>query len=225
MKKIFRKLTHPFYKKYHFWYHRKPRKYIYKNVYTIVQPSVFSPINTISTRILLDFIDTLELKNKTVLELGCGSGIISVFSASKNGYVTASDINECAINSLSNAAMKQGFSIKTLISDLFKNIDTPNFDFIFINPPYYPKKPKNIEDQAWFCGENFEYFQELFAQLPSRLSDSTSCFMILSEDCDINSIKEIAAKNKLSLDLTLKKTNRLEVNFIFKINKISSAKQ
>jgi release factor glutamine methyltransferase len=225
MKGLIKKIIHPFYKRYHFWHHRKPRKSHYKNVHTIVQPSVFSPINTISTKVFLDFIDKLELKNKTVLELGCGSGIISIFSASKNGKVTATDINEIAIDSLSKAAMSQGLSIKTLISDLFKNIDTSNFDYIFINPPYYPRKPKNTIEKAWFCGENFEYFQELFTQLPSRLSNNTNCFMILSEDCELDSIKKIASKKNLFFDLTLKKTIRLEVNYIFKINKNSSSKQ
>ncbi len=225
MKKIIRKITHPLYKRYHFWYHRKPRKYTYKNVYTVVQPSVFSPINTISTKVFLDFIDTLELKNKTVLELGCGSGIISIFSASKNGKVTATDINEIAMDSLSKVARDQNFNIKTIISDLFDKIENRPFDYIFINPPYYPKNANSISEQAWFCGGNFEYFHKLFNQLTSHLSDTTNCFMILSEDCEFNSIKNIASKNDLLLTQVLKKTTPLELNFIHKINIKTSLKQ
>lgn len=225
MKNLIRKITHPIYKRYHFWYHRKPRKYIYKDVYTIVQPSVFSPINTLSTRVFLDFIDTLELKNKTVLELGAGSGIISIFCASKNGEVTATDINEVALKSLNEVSRNQDFDIDCIYSDLLENINKSDFNYIFINPPYYPKKPKSVSEKAWFCGENFEYFQELFHQLPSYLEKNTKCFMILSEDCELESIKKIASKNNLFLDTTLTKITRLEVNYIFKINKTSSVKQ
>lgn len=220
MKKLIRKITHPFFKRYHFWYHRKPRKYIYNNIYTIVQPTVFSPINTQSTKVFLDFINKIDLKNKSVLELGCGSGIISILSASKNGIVTATDINEAAIKSLKKMATKQGFKINTIISDLFDKISIKNFDFIFINPPFYPKKPKDVIEKAWFCGNNFEYFEQLFEQLPQYLTKTSNCFMILSNDCDYNSINSIALKNHLLLEKVFKKNTRLEVNYIYKINKI-----
>ncbi len=219
MKNLIRRITHPVYKRYHFWYHRKPRKYTYNNIYTIVQPTVFSPINTVSTKVFLDHIDTIELNNKTVLELGCGSGIISIFSASKGSEVTATDINVIAIKSLNEASFEQDFSIKTTVSDLFKNINPFDFDYIFINPPYYPKRPKDISEKAWFCGENFEYFQELFDQIPPYLSDTTNCLMILSQDCDLKNIKNIATKNHLSFVKINEKQTLFEKNFIYKIIK------
>ena len=65
---------------------------------------MFPPHYTISTKILLDYISNLDLKNKTLLELGCGSGIISLFAASKGALVTASDINKKALKALENSA-------------------------------------------------------------------------------------------------------------------------
>lgn len=215
MKKLLKKITHPFFKAYYNWYQKKPRKYVYKNVYTIVQPSVFSPKNTISTKVFLDYISSLDLKNKKVLELGCGSGIISVFCASKKAKVAASDINKVALSSLKEVSKNQGFDIDCVYSNLFNNIDYINYDYIFINPPYYPKKPKNIEEQAWFCGKNFEYFEYLFQQLVKNISQNT--LIILSEDCNLNEIKRIASKNRLELKLILTKKLITEKNFIFKI--------
>lgn len=43
-----------------------------------MHPEVFPPHYTISTKILLDFIDGLDIDKKSLLELGCGSGIISL---------------------------------------------------------------------------------------------------------------------------------------------------
>ena len=224
MKNLIRRIAHPIYKRYHFWYHRKPRKYTYNNIYTIVQPTVFSPINTVSTKVFLDYIDTIELNNKTVLELGCGSGIISIFSASKGSEVTATDINKTALNSLKKVSENQGFDIDCIYSDLFDEITKPNktgfnFDYIFINPPYYPKKPRKLEEEAWFCGANFEYFEELFNQLPTYLSENTNCYMILSDDCNIKKIKEIAKKNHVLFNCVLNEKKVGETNFILKLMK------
>jgi release factor glutamine methyltransferase len=93
-------------------------------------------------------------------------------------------------------------------------------DYIVINPPYYPKKPKNIKEQAWFCGENFEYFEKLFLQLPNFLSEKTKCYMILSQDCDIEKIKALALKNAIVFDLILEKKELVETNYIFRLTSL-----
>ncbi len=218
LRKQIRRVFHPFYKKYHFWYHSKPRKYYYKNTWTLVQPTVFSPKNTVSTKIFLDYINTLDLTNKTVLELGCGSGIISLFCASKEAHVIASDINELALESLKSSSIKQDLKIECIYSDLFDAIPKIKYDYIIINPPYFPKTPKNIEEKAWFCGENFDYFKELFLQLSSQLAETTNCLLILSEDCELDSIQNIAKRNKLSFTKIVEKQTLLEKNYIFKIH-------
>jgi release factor glutamine methyltransferase len=178
---------------------------------------VFSPKNTISTKVFLDYISDLDLQQKTILELGCGSGIISLFSASKGAVVTSSDINKVALQSLEKVSNNQHLNINCVYSDLFSDIETINFDYIFINPPYYPKTPKNIEEQAWFCGENFDFFKVLFSQLKIRSSKHT--LMILSNDCDLEKIHQIASENDCKLTPVFEKKLVTEKNFIFKLQK------
>ena len=84
-----------------------------------VHPGVFPPHLTFSTKILLDFIKDIELKNKTFLELGCGSGIISLYAAKKNAIVTATDINETALEYLKKNAHKNNLFVTVQYSDLF----------------------------------------------------------------------------------------------------------
>ena len=199
-------------------YHSKVRKYRYGAIEVMVHPEVFPPHFTISTKILLDFIKPINLEGAKVLELGCGSGIISLFASSKGALVTASDINHIALEMLEKASSKNKLPVYTLYSNLFDSIKEKQFDYIIINPPYYPKTAKNDREQAWFCGENFEYFEKLFKQLPSHI-ENTKVFMILSEDCDLKRISNIAFKNKLKLKITLEKTGMLEKNFIYKICK------
>ena len=97
------------------------------------------------------------------------------------------------------------------------NLKKQTFDYIIINPPYYPEKPKNIKERAWYCGENFDYFEKLFVQLPDFLTAS-NCYMILSQDCEIEKIKAIAVRNAMTFELVLEKKELVETNFIFKIS-------
>ncbi|UTW67878.1 methyltransferase [bacterium SCSIO 12643] len=215
MKRRILKLIQPLYAKYHFWYHRKPRKFVYKDIYTMVQPGVFSPKNTMSTKVFLDFISTLNLQNKRVLELGCGSGIISVLAASKGAQVWASDINKVAVRSLKELSAQLNLDIRALYSDLLDQVPKEDFDYVFINPPYYPKEPENVAEKAWFCGVEYEYFEKLFQQLPQI--KGAEVHMILSDGCDLAKIKSIAQKNTLEFEEILQVQLASEVNYIFKV--------
>ena len=185
-----------------------------------MHPDVFPPQLTFSTKILLDFVNNLDLDNKTFLELGCGSGIISLLASKKNARVTASDINQTALNFLQKNAATNNLKVETIYSELFQDLVNLTFDFIIINPPYYPKKPKNIKEKAWFCGESFEYFENLFAQLPKSLAPETNCFLILSQDCEIEKIKAIALKNAIAFELVLERKELVETNYIFRITSL-----
>ena len=217
MRKFIKKISHPFLKFITKIWHSKPRKYSYKGINVLVHPEVFPPHYTISTKILLDFVDGLEIENKTFLELGCGSGIISLFAASKGAIVTATDINDKAIEYLKTSSTQHNLPLTILHSDLFSELHHQYFEYIFINPPYYPKTPKNQKEQAWFCGENFEYFKKLFFQLSNRNKKET-IYMILSEDCDLLKIKAIANKYNFKLKLIFEKKVLQEKNYIFKIS-------
>lgn len=218
MRKFIQKISHPIIKKATGLYFSKPWKYSYQNITVTVHPDVFPPKFTISTKILLDYVNGLDLKNQHFLELGCGTGIISLLATSKGAKVMATDINETALTYLRKSAQENNLKLEIIHSDLFSNIEKTDFDYIIINPPYYPKKPKNIKEQAWFCGEDFEYFKKLFLQLSVR--EDKNVLMILSQDCQIETIKNIAKKNSLTMTLIYEKTVVKEKNFIYKVEHI-----
>lgn len=198
-------------------YTRKEREYSYNNISVKVLPGVFHPGLFISTKMLLNFVDTLNLKSKNFLELGAGTGIISILAAKKGATVYASDISSKAVENVKLNAAKNNVQINIFTSDLFKNIPDMQFDYIIINPPYYSKDPREEEEYAWFCGSNFEYFKSLFNSLSNYIGKDSKVFMILSEVCDIQKIKSIGMENEFVWKLKMNKQFWGEKNYIFEI--------
>jgi release factor glutamine methyltransferase len=160
----------------------------------------------------------LNIRGKTFLELGAGSGVISVFAARKGAIVTATDINPLAVDNIQENAQINKVNLSVIRSDLFENIPRVKFDYILIAPPYYPRDPKDYAQMAWFCGQNFEYFVRLFEQLQQYYHPSIQIFMILSEDCNLQKIMEIGDSNGFKFNLLLRKKRLGEWNFIYGIS-------
>jgi len=216
MRTIVKKIVGPLIQKFHRQWLKKPRRYAYKDISVWVQPGVFPPFLTLSTKILLDFLEPMELQGKRFLELGCGCGIISILAARKGAFVTASDINQVALDALCLNSADNQVELEIVYSNLFADL-AGNFDYIVINPPYYPKNPKSVDEQAWFCGDDFGYFKNLFSQLPSYLKTDNFVYMILSEDCAIETVQSLAKTNGISFELALEKTVAGEKNYVFRL--------
>ena len=188
-----------------------------KAIKVIVKPGVFHPGLFISTKILLSFIDDLNLETKSFLELGAGSGIISILAAKKGAVVYASDISRTATENIKLNAEMNDVIINVTESDLFKKIPQQEFDFIVINPPYYPEDPESEEEYAWYCGSNYEYFTNIFNSIHSYINSSTKVYIILSEVCNIPKIKSIGESNNFNWKIELQKSVWGEKNFIYSL--------
>ncbi|ACX73161.1 methylase [Methanocaldococcus vulcanius M7] len=81
----------------------------------------------------------VDVENKEVLEIGVGTGIISIACAKRGAKkVVGVDINPFAVNlALENAKLNNVNNVSFIKSDLFENV-RGEFDVILFNPPYLP---------------------------------------------------------------------------------------
>lgn len=201
-------------------YLSKTRVYRYQDIRMEIPPEVFHPGFFFSTQLLLQYISSLPLQEKYFLELGCGSGLISMVAAKQGAIVTATEINPVAIEYLKKNSRHNQVMLEIIESDLFNDVPKKQYDIIAINPPYYKKDPVTSRDYAWFCGENGEYFSALFDTIDDHIHSETEILMVLFDGCDMDMITGFAAKKNFALNCVYSKQNMLEKNFIYKIEKI-----
>ena len=124
-------------------YLAKKRVYRYKDIVLEIPPGIFHPGFFFSTQLLLQCIASFTLQGIKILELGAGSGLISIFAAKKGAKVTATDINPVAVEFLKKNCEKNRVEFEIIQSDLFSDIPGQQFHIIAINPPFYKKKTGN----------------------------------------------------------------------------------
>ena len=219
MNGLLKRFFAPFLKRVYSYKTGKRSSFSYMGINIVIFPGVFHPLLTFSTKNIIRFLAGKDLKNLSVLELGAGNGLISLYCSKRGAKVTASDISKPAISGLKLNSKNLGLPVHIISSDLFESIEKQDWDLILINPPYYPKNPTTELERAMFCGEEFEYFERLFEQLVPVLPLAESCLMILSEDCNINRISEKAESQGLKLSFEQEYKNWWEINYIFKIER------
>src|SRR5689334_9483774 len=99
-------------------YLSKTRTYSYKGITLEIPPQVFHPGFFFSTKLLLRYIEKDRFQQRSFLELGAGSGLLSIYAATRGAVVTATDINPVAIECIRKNAIANRTKIELIHSDL-----------------------------------------------------------------------------------------------------------
>jgi methylase of polypeptide subunit release factors len=103
-----------------------------------------------------------------VLDLGCGSGVNSVFSAPKAREVVAVDISDQAVeNTRENCRIHGLTNVSVAKSDMFSNVQG-RFDMIVANPPYVAADFEKEEEQF---ATSTRYLPQLFGHAAEHLTE------------------------------------------------------
>lgn len=208
---------HWFYKPLLERYLRKERFFYYDELKVQVRKGVFHPAFFGSSLVFYHFLKKQALKNKSLLEVGCGSGFLSLISAKHGAKVKAIDINPTAIDCTRLNAQENGLAIDVLESNLFANLEAQVFDIIILNPPYFEGSPNSAGAYAWYTGKEHQFFHTFFQELADYIHNNTRIWMILSEVCELARIDEIANKYQFKMQGIFQQTKQFEKFIIFEV--------
>lgn len=111
-------------------------------------PDVYPPSE--DSILLIGCLDVRE--GERVLEVGCGSGIVSVHCAKNGCDVTSVDINPIAVELTRGNFYRNGLRGKVMESDVYSSVDG-RFDTIVFNLPYLPTDDDiGLISKAWDGG-------------------------------------------------------------------------
>ncbi len=147
-------------------------------------PDVYPPCDD---SILL--IRSLEVEpGMEVLEVGSGSGIVSIHAALEGATVTSVDINPKAVALTRTNAERMGAKLRDVReSDLFSNVEG-RFDLILFNLPYLPVEEGEMDspiEKAWAGGpDGMGPFPDLVEQCPEHLKKDGKLVVVVSSLMD-----------------------------------------
>lgn len=117
-------------------------------------------IPRVETELLIKTCQNLVNKNSKVLDIGCGTGIISIMlNKLTNCNVDSCDISSESLKIAKANSQNLNTNVKFFKSDLFENVQD-KYDLIVSNPPYIPiKEMEKLQKEV----KDFEPHQALFA--------------------------------------------------------------
>lgn len=181
-------------------------------------PGVYPPSE--DSYILLDTVEKIEAKR--VLEIGCGSGIVSLALARRNVEVVAVDISiEACRNTLINFKRNKIQGIVHVINgDLTTAFrEDVKFDVVVSNPPYLPVEPSSEEDSSWAAGTEASFSKKLLENTLSLMSELGIMFLIQSSLSDLNALKKLLEEKSFIVEETSCKSFFFEKITLLKISR------
>jgi len=171
-----------------------------------LHPEVYEPAE--DTFLMLE---TIKIKpNQDVLEIGAGTGIISLYCAKKGTHVVCTDINPYAIQliqrNIQENKEKLPGTIEVRKGDLFNIINKDErFDVIIFNPPYLSTTIENKKNISPWYTRSFDGGQtglretkRFLKQLNQYLKKKTIAYFISSSFSNSKELQYILAESSFN---------------------------
>jgi release factor glutamine methyltransferase len=97
------------------------------------------------TFLLLPFADVAS--GTRFLEVGAGTGVVSLAAARRGARVVATDLNLGALRRLGSVARAERLDVQPVRTDLARGLG--RFDRVVANPPYLPTRPEERDPDRW----------------------------------------------------------------------------
>lgn len=193
-------------------------KFRHGNIELEVPEEVYYPAE--DSFLLADVIEDADIKGKKVIDVGCGSGFLSILCALRGADVAAVDISEEAVETSRLNAATNGVKIDAKLSDLFEKING-KYDVIIFNPPYLPKE-EGEEGHATYTGgaTGREVIERFILHCREHLNEGGRIFLLASSLTDMNKVIALLNNNGLFVKIVAKE--KLDWEELFVIESILS---
>jgi len=162
-------------------YHRlwRPRIVRFAGARLWVPRGVFVPLGTVSSGLLAGILRGVA-RGRRILDIGCGSGVLSITAALAGGEAVCYDTSVHALEVARLNARLNGVSGRILVTGSPEEaVEMGPYDLVVSNPPYLPLDPADELDLLWCAGEGLEALREI-GRLARRASPGTLFITTLS---------------------------------------------
>ncbi len=123
-------------------------------------------------------------QGERVLEVGCGSGIVSIHCALNGAEVSCGDINPKAVALARRNAEANGARLDVRETDIYSAFPE-RYDTVIFNLPYLPVEEEGLLAKAWSGGEDgMGPLPELLEKAPEHLLPGGRVIVVVSSLMD-----------------------------------------
>lgn len=176
----------------------------------VVDPGVYQ--TSTDTKLMMESVDIGQTEN--FLEIGCGSGVVSIAVAKRAASGLGVDINALAVaNSVRNAQLQGVSNVEFLLSNGFEQV-AGVFDVIICNPPYTRHDVQDTIDRM-FWDPNDEMKERFFKEASAHLKLNGRIYFGWANfgDIDVDLPFRLAAENGFRLENTFSEAHNSDVTF------------
>ena len=163
-------------------------------------------------------IDALDVRRgERVLEIGCGSGVVSIHCALAGAEVVCGDVNPRAVALTRMNAAANGAVLEAVETDVYSNVEG-RFDLVLFNLPYLPVEEGEGLARAWSGGpDGLGPLPRLLDGAPKHLLPGGRVVVVTSSLMDRKGLREILApysvRTLAKLPMFFERLSVLEISF------------
>ena len=175
-----------------------------------VEPGVYQTAQ--DSELMVESVKIASAEN--FLEVGCGTGIVSISVAKKAAHGIGIDINDLAVENSKRNAEAQGVgNVEFFVSDVFEKVED-KFDVIICNPPYTKHEAKDNIDRMFWDPED-EMKKKFFREVGEYLKPGGRIYFGWADfaDIDVGLPFRLAEANGFNLINTFSKPHGNDFNF------------